>query len=112
MARARAGVCAKTRSASARSIVSSSCRRVSTESTGAKYRAAFNLKSDHPLVTPSYAAKRSELAKSLGLGRKAGMKVPARKKTGARRAAAKNAAEWSSAALLAEPCQSGRGGAL
>ena len=67
-------------------------RPVSTESTGAKYRAAFNLKSDHPLVTPSYAAKRSELAKSLGLGRKAGMKVPARKKTGTRRAAAKNAA--------------------
>jgi len=58
-----------------------------------QYRAAFNLKSDHPLVAPNYAAKRSELAKSLGLGRKAGTKAPARKKTGTRRAAAKNAAE-------------------
>ena len=37
----------------------------------AQYRAAFHLKGDHPLVAPSYAAKRSELAKSLGLGRKA-----------------------------------------
>jgi len=49
--------------------------------------------SDHPLVAPNYAAKRSELAKSLGFGRKAGTKAPARKKTGTRRAAAKNAAE-------------------
>ena len=57
-----------------------------------EYRAAFNLKSDHPLVAPNYAAKRSELAKSLGLGRKAGTKAPARKKTGTRRAAAKSAA--------------------
>ena len=58
-----------------------------------EYRGAFNLKSDHPLVAPNYAAKRSELARSLGLGRKAGMKAPARRKTSARRAAAKNAAE-------------------
>jgi predicted transcriptional regulator len=35
-----------------------------------EYRAAFNLKSDYPLVAPNYAAQRSELAKSLGLGRK------------------------------------------
>ena len=42
--------------------------------TPAEYRAAFNLKSDHPLVAPNYAAKRSELAKFLGLGRKAGTK--------------------------------------
>src|SRR5208283_2210218 len=61
--------------------------------TPAEYRAAFNLKSDHPLVAPNYAAKRSELAKSLGLGRKAGTKAPARKKTGTRRATAKKAAE-------------------
>ena len=70
-------------------------RHLATEHnlTPAEYRAAFNLKSDHPLVAPNYAAKRSELAKSLGLGRKAGMKAPARKKTGARRATAKKAAE-------------------
>jgi predicted transcriptional regulator len=58
----------------------------------AEYRAAFNLKSDHPIVAPNYAAQRSELAKSLGLGRKVGAKAPAPKKTGARRAATKKAA--------------------
>jgi predicted transcriptional regulator len=70
-------------------------RHLATEHdlTPAEYRAAFNLKSDHPLVAPNYAAKRSELAKSLGLGRKAGTKAPARKKTGTRRTAAKSAAE-------------------
>lgn len=35
-----------------------------------EYRAAFNLKADYPLVAPNYAAKRSELAKAIGLGRK------------------------------------------
>jgi len=49
-----------------------------------EYRDAFKLKSEYPIVAPAYAAQRSELAKSLGLGRKAGMKRSA-KKTGARR---------------------------
>jgi predicted transcriptional regulator len=40
-----------------------------------EYRVAFDLKSDYPLVAPNYAARRSDLAKSLGLGRKAGMKA-------------------------------------
>jgi predicted transcriptional regulator len=44
-----------------------------------EYRAAFDLKSDYPIVAPAYAARRSELAKSLGLGRKPGPK-PATKK--------------------------------
>jgi predicted transcriptional regulator len=35
-----------------------------------EYRAAFHLKPDHPFVAPNYAARRSELAKALGLGRK------------------------------------------
>jgi predicted transcriptional regulator len=43
------------------------------------YRAAFDLKSDYPIVAPAYAARRSDLAKSLGLGRKPGPK-PAIKK--------------------------------
>ena len=46
-----------------------------------EYREAFSLKSDYPLVAPAYAAKRSELAKSLGLGRKV---VKAAKKAGGR----------------------------
>jgi predicted transcriptional regulator len=49
-----------------------------------EYRDAFKLKSDYPIVAPAYAARRSDLAKSLGLGRKAGTK-PEPKKAGARR---------------------------
>jgi predicted transcriptional regulator len=50
--------------------------------TPGEYRDAFKLKSDYPLVAPAYAARRSDLAKSLGLGRKPGMmKVAAKKST-------------------------------
>jgi predicted transcriptional regulator len=34
-----------------------------------QYRARWNLPSDYPMVAPNYAAKRSALAKSMGLGR-------------------------------------------
>ncbi|WP_230533579.1 MucR family transcriptional regulator [Microvirga roseola] len=34
------------------------------------YRAKWGLPADYPMVAPSYAAHRSELAKTLGLGRK------------------------------------------
>lgn len=33
-----------------------------------QYRAKWNLASDYPMVAPNYAAARSELAKSMGLG--------------------------------------------
>ncbi|MEM6467704.1 MAG: MucR family transcriptional regulator [Pseudomonadota bacterium] len=33
------------------------------------YRARWGLPSDYPMVAPSYAAKRQELAKKIGLGR-------------------------------------------
>jgi predicted transcriptional regulator len=46
-----------------------------------EYRARYNLPANYPVVAPAYAAKRSEMAKSLGLGRK---KV-AEKPVGARR---------------------------
>lgn len=39
--------------------------------TPADYRAKWGLPADYPMVSPSYSAKRSELAKKLGLGRKA-----------------------------------------
>ena len=39
--------------------------------TPAEYRAKWGLPSDYPMVAPAYAAKRSELARSIGLGRKA-----------------------------------------
>jgi predicted transcriptional regulator len=35
-----------------------------------EYRTRYNLPADYPIVAPAYAAKRSEMAKSLGLGRK------------------------------------------
>lgn len=54
------------------------------------YRAAFDLKSDYPIVAPAYAARRSDLAKSLGLGRKRGPK-PATKEGRTRGRPAKKA---------------------
>ncbi|MDX8477910.1 MucR family transcriptional regulator [Mesorhizobium sp. VK24D] len=45
-----------------------------------EYREKWGLKSDYPMVAPNYAASRSELAKSMGLGRKAPAKA-ARKST-------------------------------
>lgn len=35
-----------------------------------EYRAKWHLASDYPVVAPNYAAKRSALAKSIGLGQK------------------------------------------
>jgi predicted transcriptional regulator len=50
-----------------------------------EYRAKWGLPRDYPMVAPNYAKARSELAKSMGLGRKAG-DAPA-KKRGRKRAA-------------------------
>ena len=44
-----------------------------------EYRQKWGLASDYPMVAPKYAARRSELAKKIGLGRKAGQKVKSRK---------------------------------
>jgi predicted transcriptional regulator len=35
-----------------------------------EYRSKWGLKADYPMVAPNYAAKRQELAKKIGLGRK------------------------------------------
>ena len=35
-----------------------------------EYRKRWGLKSDYPMVAPNYAARRSEMAKSIGLGRR------------------------------------------
>lgn len=37
-----------------------------------EYRAKWGLPADYPMVAPGYSAARSELAKQMGLGRKAG----------------------------------------
>jgi predicted transcriptional regulator len=42
-----------------------------------EYRRKWNLPSDYPMVAAGYAAKRSELALSLGLGRKKAGPAPA-----------------------------------
>jgi predicted transcriptional regulator len=41
------------------------------------YREKWGLPRDYPMVAPSYAAARSDLAKSMGLGRKTGIAQPA-----------------------------------
>ncbi|MER8583235.1 MucR family transcriptional regulator [Mesorhizobium sp. M1423] len=41
-----------------------------------EYRQKWNLPSDYPMVAPNYAATRSALAKSTGLGRKAAPPTP------------------------------------
>ncbi|WP_230534096.1 MucR family transcriptional regulator [Microvirga roseola] len=38
--------------------------------TPAEYRTKWGLPKDYPIVAPAYAAKRSELARSMGLGQK------------------------------------------
>jgi len=47
-----------------------------------EYRAKWGLPREYPMVAPSYAAARSALAKSMGLGRKLGTKVKAPAKRG------------------------------
>jgi predicted transcriptional regulator len=44
-----------------------------------EYRQRWGLSSDYPMVAPEYAARRSELAKKIGLGRKAASKVKAKR---------------------------------
>ena len=40
-----------------------------------EYRAKWGLPADYPMVAPAYAARRSEMAKQMGLGRKAGQSL-------------------------------------
>ena len=44
------------------------------------YRKRWGLPGDYPMVAPNYAATRSKLAKKIGLGRKTGTKMKARRK--------------------------------
>ena len=52
-----------------------------------QYRAKWGLPSDYPMVAPSYAKQRSDLAKALGLGRPRAQPAPAQKRGGRRKAA-------------------------
>lgn len=51
------------------------------------YREKWGLKADYPMVAPSYAAKRQQLAKKIGLGRKPGTKNKTSKSRGKAKAA-------------------------
>ena len=59
-----------------------------------QYRERYNLKADYPMVAEAYSESRRAMAKSIGLGRKAGQKVE--KAVGA---ATKRAARGGKAAL-------------
>ncbi|MEJ5977615.1 MucR family transcriptional regulator [Novosphingobium sp. PS1R-30] len=57
-------------------------RHLSTHGlTPAEYRERYGLKADYPMVAESYAEMRRGLAKKIGLGRKAGVKLAPRKAT-------------------------------
>lgn len=60
--------------------------------TPAQYRERYGLKSDYPIVAENYAEMRRDLAKKIGLGRKAGTKT-AVAKAGATPAVVKSAAK-------------------
>ncbi|MBM2712847.1 MucR family transcriptional regulator [Mesorhizobium caraganae] len=47
--------------------------------TPAQYRTKWGLPADYPMVAPNYTARRSALAKSIGLGRKPAANTPAKK---------------------------------
>lgn len=53
-----------------------------------EYRAKWTLPHDYPMVAPNYAAQRSALAKSIGLGRKRAPVAPAKKAPAKRKAKA------------------------
>lgn len=44
--------------------------------TPAAYRERFGLQSDYPLVAPTYATQRREIARRIGLGRPSSMRTP------------------------------------
>ena len=46
-----------------------------------EYRSKWNLGANYPMVAPDYSAARSELARTMGLGRKPGAKVAKRSRS-------------------------------
>jgi len=57
----------------------------------AAYRTRWNLPSDHPVTAPAYSARRSAIAKQIGLGhRRASLVPPAAPKRRRRRPASEN----------------------
>ncbi|WP_376703420.1 MucR family transcriptional regulator [Mesorhizobium sp. ISC25] len=71
-----------------------------------QYRQKWNLPSDYPMVAPSYAATRSALAKSIGLGRKA--TTPATAAAEKPKRAARAAAATATATAIKSPARKAR----
>jgi predicted transcriptional regulator len=71
-----------------------------------EYRQKWKLPSDYPMVAPNYAAARSALAKSMGLGRKAAAPVSA--VTGTAKRPLRTAAAMTTAAAVKSPVKKAR----
>ncbi|ARP64278.1 MucR family transcriptional regulator [Mesorhizobium sp. WSM1497] len=71
-----------------------------------EYRQKWKLPSDYPMVAPNYAATRSALAKSIGLGRKAAAPTPAASEKPKR--AARAAAATTTATAIQSPLKKTR----
>jgi predicted transcriptional regulator len=50
------------------------------DAVGRQYREKWGLPADYPMMAPNYAARRSEFAKHIGLGREAAAEQPRRKR--------------------------------
>jgi len=81
-----------------------------------EYRAKWSLPLDYPMVSPSYAAQRHEMAKRIGLGRKPAehqlksVKAAPKARASTKALAAKSTAKSASAKSAAEAPQSKRRG--
>ncbi len=77
------------------------------ELTPDQYRAKWDLARDYPMVAPNYAAARSQLAKNMGLGRKAAAveAAPAKRRGRAATSAEAKAAPKKPAATRGRPKQ-------
>lgn len=71
-----------------------------------EYRQKWSLPSDYPMVAPNYAATRSALAKSIGLGRKAAVPTPVAAEKPKR--AARVAAATTTATAIKSPVKKAR----
>ncbi|BAV45412.1 transcriptional regulator [Mesorhizobium loti] len=71
-----------------------------------QYRQKWNLPADYPMVAPNYAATRSALAKSIGLGRKAPAATSAAAEK--RKPAVRAAAARTTAAAIKSPVKKAR----
>ncbi|WP_063827836.1 MucR family transcriptional regulator [Mesorhizobium loti] len=68
-----------------------------------QYRQKWDLPADYPMVAPNYAATRSALAKSIGLGRKVAATAPVA--TGKRKPVLRAAAASTAAASIKSPAR-------